>query len=392
MRIVAVVLIFTAVAIRAIVWYSSGPYLNLVIAILVLFGGLLFSEPILERWLGKEDDRRKKWFQTAYLLLQMGLIMGLLSIPPFNDFPALLFVPLSLQAVLFFQQRTGFLWIAGFTLATLVILVIGSENVAEVAVMALLFGGCCFLAGSYAHLIRETETARQENQRAYDELQAAHRQLQGYALQRQELAAEKERARLARELHDSVTQTVFSMNLAVEAARFLWPQNPLRVNAQLDRFLELADSAMHQIQSLVAQLGSEAVAGEGLMAAISQLVAERQTRDGLQVHLDIYGDKYLPEAVNAGLYNIVQEALTNIVKHSGIRQATIRLNFDAAPMYVEIEDKGIGFDIATSNIQSGHIGLVEMAELASEIGWGLCIDTQPGHGTRIRVEEKGVKG
>jgi signal transduction histidine kinase len=392
MRTAAVALIFASVGIRALVWYSSGPYWSLVLGLLALFSCLLFGEPFLERWLGKGEKGRLRWLQITYLLLQMSLVMALLVIPPLNDFPALLFIPLSLQAMMFYQRRTGFLWISSFTLATAAILVRGGQKVTQGLVMALLFGGCCFLAGSYAHLIRKAESARRENQRTFDELQAAHRQLQGYAFQRQELAAERERGRLARELHDSVTQTVFSMNLAVQTARFLWPSDPGRVNAQLDRFLELADSAMDEIRTLVAHLGSKTAASQGLAVAIEQLVAERQTLDGLRVRLDILGEKNLPGPVTTGLCSIVREALTNIAKHAGTQDATVRLVFTADPIYVEIEDRGIGFDIAISRNQPGHIGLAEMAERASEIGWELSLDTQLGRGTRIRVEEKKETG
>jgi len=388
MRTAAGVLIFLAVSIRAIAWFSNSQYLIPVIGMLALFGGLLFSEPFLESRLDKWVKGRLRGFQDIYLLLQMALVVGLLLIKPLNDSIAMLFIPLSLQAVLFYQQRAGFLWIAFFTLATAAIFVRDSANDMQGVVMALLFGGCCFLAGSYANLIRKAEAARLQNRHTYEELQAAHQQLQGYAQQRQELAAEKERGRLARELHDSVTQTVFSMNLAAQSASLLWPQDPVRVNAQFDRFLELADSAMHEIKAMIAHLGPSAATGVDLVTAVKQLVAERDTLDSLQVDIEVCGEINLPETVSAGLYKVIQEALTNIAKHARTQQASIRLDFTANPIYVEIEDSGSGFDTARSRNLSGHIGLVEMAEQASEIGWELIIDSQPGRGTLVRVEEK----
>jgi len=388
MRTAAIALIVAAVGIRALVWYRTGPYWCLVLGLLILYVCLLFGEPFLKRAWGRGQKGRLKWLQVIYLLVQTGLVMGLLLVPPLNDFPALLFIPLSLQAVMFCQGRTGFLWIASFTLVSAAVLVRGGQLVAQGLVMALLFGGCCFLAGSYAHLIGKADSARRENQRTFDELQAAHHQLQGYASQRQELAAERERARLARELHNSVTQTVFSMNLAAQTARFLWPANPPRVYAQLGRFLELAEDAMDEIQTLVAHLGSRKIPRQGLAAAIKQLVAERQTLGGLRVELTVSGEESLSEPVRAGLFSIVQEALTNIVKHAGTEQAAIRLAFTADPIYVEIQDWGTGFDIVTSRSKPGHIGLGEMTERANEIGWGLSVHSQPGRGTRIRVEEK----
>ena len=120
--------------------------------------------------------------------------------------------------------------------------------------MVIAFEGVCFLVGGYAHLIQVTEEANRENQRMAVRLEGANQQLQAYADQAVALAAERERFRLARDLHDSVTQTIFSMNLTVQTARLLMEKDPSRVSAQLERLLELAQSAMHEIHILVTQL------------------------------------------------------------------------------------------------------------------------------------------
>lgn len=252
--------------------------------------------------------------------------------------------------------------------------------------MALLFGGICYLMGSYANMIRKAERAREENQITFDKLRTAYQKLQGYSVQRLELAAAKERTRFARELHDSVTQTVFSMNLVAQTARVLWESNPVRIDAQCVRFLELADDAMQQIQTLVDHLGLQRVTTSGFIAAIEQLIAERKTLDDLIVTIELLGKTHLAEDVNQCLFRIIQEALTNVTKHSGTQHAVIRLDLVSDPQYIEIEDQGGGFDLANSKIQSGHIGLLEMKERAKEIGWALSIDTHPGHGTCVRVE------
>jgi signal transduction histidine kinase len=381
-----VALIYLSVAIRALVEQSIGSYFGLVAILLLIYGGLLFGEQTLKRRLGAGLGRFQQRFQAAYLFLEMCLVIGLQVIPPSNDFLALLFIPLSLQAVLFFHQRIGFYWITVFTLVMVFLLTWNVDSVIQGVVMALLFGGICYLVGSYAHMIRKAETARRENQRTFNELRVAHRQLQGIAAQRQELAAAKERVLFARELHDSVTQTVFSMNLAAQTALVLWPGDPVRVDAQFDRFLELANDAMQQIQTLVAHLGSQRVSVSGFVPAIEQLIAERKTLDGLDVIIEVLGEMNLSEEVSAGLFSIVQEALTNITKHAGTQQAVVRLDLAGNPRYVEIEDQGIGFDLANSKDLPDHIGLSEMRERAEEIGWALSIDTQPGRGTHVRVE------
>ena len=119
---------------------------------------------------------------------------------------------------------------------------------------------------------------------------------------------------------------------------------------------------------------------------------QQQARDGLQVALDVDGEQALPETVAAGLYSIAQEALANVVKHSGTLEATVRLKLGGDRAYLEIEDHGLGFDPQAALGQLGHLGLAGMAEQAREIGWNLAVDSRPGLGTRIRVEEKRAEG
>ena len=89
----------------------------------------------------------------------------------------------------------------------------------------------------------------------------------------------------------------------------------------------------------------------------------------------------------AGLYHIAQEALTNVARHAGTQQATVRLDLAGETSFLEIEDGGQGFDPQVAPGQRGHLGLAGMAERAREIGWSLSVESRPGHGTRVRVEE-----
>ncbi|HSF83297.1 MAG TPA: sensor histidine kinase [Anaerolineales bacterium] len=392
MHTLGVSLIFAAIVIRGLFWYSKGPYLGWLVAIWAVYGLLFYAEPLLERWLGQDHPERLKWIQATYLVLQTCLVGAMLVIPPLNDFGGNLFIPLGLQAVLFYGRRTGFLWSAAFTLVMAAILLRGGDKFPGGLAMALFYGGTCFLSGGYAHQIRKAEDARRENQRTYNQLQTAHREIQGYASQREELAAERERNRLARELHDSVTQTVFSMNLTVQSARILLDKDLNRVDAQLGRLQELAGSAMAEIQLLVTRLQPEPVAGEGLVAAVGRIVAEQQAHDGLSqsglsVALEVISMKDLAGPVNLGLYHIILEALNNVAKHAGTGEATVRLDLAANPACVEIEDQGRGFDFHQAQSQEGHLGLTGMFERAQEIGWDLSVESRPGCGTRIRVVE-----
>ena len=403
MRKVGVYLVYAAVALRALVVFPYDPQRTRVVILLALYGLLLLVEPWVSklrpvRWNEPGDQgsvldkvKARPLFSLGlplgYLALQTGLVVVVMWVLPLKDFFANLFIPLSLQAVLFFGRQLGFLCIAFYSLAMAGPLLNAEEGMLFGLAMTFLYSGTNFLFGGYASQVERAETARSQNQRTFDELQRTHRQLQGYAGQVEALAAEHERNLLARELHDSVTQTVFSMNLTAQSARLLLGKEPARVASQLERLEELAASAMREIQTLVAQLRPRSIAEEGLPVALRRLAGERQTRDGLQVTVEISGDQALPEPVAAGLYRIAQEALTNVVKHAGTSQATIRLNLLPGDHCLEIEDNGIGFDLQAALNQRGHLGLASMVERARELGWNLTIDSQSGEGTRLRVVE-----
>jgi len=381
-------LIYASVALRILVRYAGLPQRGLVALLLALYGLFLLVEPFFRnRVSSAKPGFFRRWPAALYLLGQIGLVVVLFSIPPHVDFFAGLFIPLSLQAVLFFGRRLGFICIAIFPLAMFVPLTANEKGWPFALIMSIFAGGLCFLFGSYAHQVQEAETARRQNQRLLGELQVANRQLRGYAAQVESLAAEQERSRLARELHDSVTQTVFSMNLTVQSARLLLEKDPGRAAGMLVRLEELAASALGEIQTLISQLRPTSAIEDGLPAALRQLAVERQLRDGLQVTLEINGERALTEAAASGLYRIVQEALANVAKHSGTREATLHLDLVSDLAWIEIEDHGLGFAPQAGLGQRGHLGLAAMAERAREIGWNLSIVSRPGLGTLIRVEE-----
>ena len=385
MRYIATYLIYATILIRTLSWnYAIAPVPPAVLVLLVIYGVVLASEAALAR--------RLPAYVLPYLLVQSGLAFAILLIAPAEiDFLFLLFIPLAFQAVLFYQRRVGFLWIGAFNLARAVPLVINRNWSLDSGVGVLLFAGLSWVVGNYAHLTRRAELARQKNQQLLGELQGAYRQLKDYSAQVEGFAAVQERNRLARELHDSVTQTLFSMNLTVQAATLLAGKDSLQVAAQFDRLQELAHSALGEIQVLASQLRMRSLAEEGLAVALHRLADERHRRDGMQIRLEVSGgarEKDLPEPVVTGLYRIVQEALNNVARHAGTGEAVVRLNLESQPAYLEVEDRGCGFERRRLVPQLNHMGLAGMEERAREFGWQLQIDSQPGRGTRIRAEER----
>jgi signal transduction histidine kinase len=416
MRRVGIYLIYAAVALRGLVRLANEPSLVPAAVLLALYGILLalIDIPVVRRRLlrfseaeppglalrhGGEPRQREPWFSLTYLLLQSGLVVSMLLLPPILDFFGFLFIPLSLQAVFFFGWRRGLLSIVVFFLAMAGPMLLDEKGWIFGLTMTVLNTGYCLLFSGYAHQVQRAEAVQEHNQRILGELQVAYRGLQDYAAQVEDLAAERERARLARELHDFVTQTVFSMNLTVQSARLLLERAPDRAAGQLERLEELAASAQREIQALVSQLTPQPVAEEGLPTALRRLAALRQARDGLQVTVEVTGEAgagtgHIPDvrqalsaSVAEGVYHIAQEALTNVARHAGTGQASVRLNLVDGSSFLEVEDGGLGFDPQAALSKRGHLGLTGMAERAREIGWRLSIESRPGRGTRVRVEE-----
>jgi signal transduction histidine kinase len=379
MREFATYLITLAVIARAIGWnQETAPVLASTWILLGLFGIGIVLQQIL--------PMRRPLHQRGYTLILSGLTVIMLYTDPTLDFLSLLFLPLSFQAVEFFNSRVGFAWIGGFSLALAGRLFFGLEW--EAGLTNVLAGSAAnFMMGSFAHLIKRTEQRQQENQRLFGDLQSAYRQLKDSAAQAEKLAAATERHRLVRELHDSLTQTLFSMNLAVQSAQLSVDEDPTQVDGYLTRLQALAHTAVSEVQSLTGQVANRPPTQAGLVAAIQKLIDQRQSQDGLKVTFEVIGERTLPELEQANLYRVVQEALNNIIRHAGVRQALVRLCLDKSPGSLEIIDEGCGFDQAA--IRREHsFGLDGMAERVSEIGWELEIISRPGMGTQVRVSEK----
>jgi len=297
----------------------------------------------------------------------------------------MLFFPLSFQAVQFFHTPVGFAWIAGFVLATSGMFFLGMEWQAGVT-MVLAGGGANLLMGSFAHMIERTDQRRLDNQRLFGELQEAYFQLKDSANQAEALAVATERHHLARELHDSLTQTLFSMNLAVQSAQLTIREDTHQAEGYLIHLQNLARSAASEVQTLTRQTPFRSFSRGGLVSTFQHLVEKRLAQDGLQVTLEITEQRSLPEFVEINLYRIAQEALNNVTRHAGVHQAQVRLRLENPIASLEVVDEGCGFDLAESTREG--FGLTGMAERASEIGWELEINSNPGKGTHIRVTEK----
>jgi signal transduction histidine kinase len=370
-------LLFAGVALRGLRDHSGSPAQWSVAALLLAFALLHISEA----WF----RRRWAWYTHVYFALQTGLVVALSLLPPHVDYFVILYVPLSVDAMSWFARRAAYVWIGVFILAMASVLVV-TFGLDYTLPFILMYAAVFLFFASYTAITRRAQEARAESQALLTQLQAAHRNLQDYAAQVEALTAAEERNRLARELHDSVTQTIFSLTLTAQAARMLLDQDVVRAAAQLDRVQELARDALAEMRSLIQQLHPKTVAELGLVPALHGHLAERQERDGLNAVLGVHGEKRLPVEVEEALFRIIQEALNNVVKHAGTGQAEVSLGLEGDPIWVTVTDQGAGFDPTGISSEPSHLGLTGMRERVQALGGSLDIASQPGAGTSIRVE------
>jgi signal transduction histidine kinase len=203
-----------------------------------------------------------------------------------------------------------------------------------------------------------------------------------------ELSTIEERKRLARELHDSVTQTLFSIGLTAEAAAELVEAHPARAREQLGHLQALTRTAMGEMRSLIFELRPAELETEGLAAALRKHVDVVRRLHEQEIELCVEGDRRLPPGVEKGLLRIAQEALGNAVRHSGADHVTLTLASRDAQISLRVEDDGHGFDPEEAVTRSRRLGLTSMRERAEPLGGTLAIDSEAGRGTAVEVEVK----
>jgi PAS domain S-box-containing protein len=204
--------------------------------------------------------------------------------------------------------------------------------------------------------------------------------------QTKEQAVAAERSRLARELHDSVTQALYSVTLYAEATRLALSADKREVAAENLRELHnMAREAMVDMRMLIFELHPPVLEEEGLVAALQARLAAVESRARLQTEIRVEGERRLPISVEEELFRIALEALNNVIKHAGAQRVTVDLKFEDEKAFLEITDDGVGFDPVTAK-GSGGMGLVGIEERVQRIEGSLALESAPGRGTTLRVK------
>ncbi len=200
----------------------------------------------------------------------------------------------------------------------------------------------------------------------------------------QQAASLEERQRLARELHDSVSQALYGIALGTRTAKTLLERDATRAGEPLDYVLQLAEAGLAELRALIFELRPESLETEGIVAAFQKQVAALEARHAIEVEADLGEEPEIPIGVKEALYRIGQEALHNTVKHARATKVRLGLSTDGPTLVLEVQDNGMGFD--PDEEYPGHLGLQSMRERARALGGRFEIRSAAGEGTHIRLE------
>jgi signal transduction histidine kinase len=214
-----------------------------------------------------------------------------------------------------------------------------------------------------------------QNARLYEQAQAA--------------AAAEERQRLARELHDAVTQTLFSASLIAEVAPKVWDRNPTEGRRRMEELRLLTRGALAEMRTLLLELRPAALIETPLTQLLQQLADATASRSRLKLEVAVEGTpRAVPAEVQIGLYRVAQEALNNSTKHAHASRASLVLAYAPEHVQLSIEDDGDGFDPGA--VGAGRLGLNIMDERTRAVGASLHIQSEQGQGTHITVRWPGL--
>jgi signal transduction histidine kinase len=202
-----------------------------------------------------------------------------------------------------------------------------------------------------------------------------------------ELSILSERNRLALELHDVVSQKLFSLSLAAETAATLLERGPEQARPQIERVRDLAREALSELRSLILGLRPAELERDGLEGVLRKEATMLERVHGVTVTLESDGPvRPADGARDAEILRIVEEALHNAVRHAAADAVTVSLHGERDGLTVHVTDDGIGFDPADPELRSHHLGLTSMEERARELGGRLKLSSEPGSGTVVSLE------
>ncbi|MFH8618344.1 GAF domain-containing sensor histidine kinase [Streptomyces sp. NPDC017979] len=204
-----------------------------------------------------------------------------------------------------------------------------------------------------------------------------------------ELTIAEERSRLAHELHDAVSQKLFSLRLTAQAAAALVDRDPVRAKGELQQVAALAAEAADELRAAVVELRPAALDEDGLINTLRTQIQVLDRAHSARVTFDTCGTKALPAAQEEALLRVAQEALHNALRHSEADRVDVVLARRGQGAVLSVTDNGKGFEPRTVRRAGRHLGLVSIRDRASGVGGRLHVHSAPGKGTTIEMEVPG---
>jgi signal transduction histidine kinase len=245
-------------------------------------------------------------------------------------------------------------------------------------------------------VIRFLRAFQVETERKIAELQEARLReaeqreaLRGELFRRVVSAQEAERQRIARDLHDETGQSLTAIGLGLRGLSNTLKKNPAQAADTLHRLETLAADSLSELQRLITDLRPSHLDDLGLPAALRWYTGKVAERTGLKIRVDTFGEeKPISDATKIAIFRIVQEALNNIIKHSGASSVFVQLSYDAGKVHISVRDDGTGFNPDMINLRQASrpsLGLAGMRERASLQGGTVSIQSGPGQGTLVEA-------
>jgi signal transduction histidine kinase len=310
---------------------------------------------------------------AVYFVAQIIIVLALMVLASPSDVFNLFFYILGLIAVMILPSRAALAWIVGFYLLDS-LSALWSRGAG--GIIAVLFYGAAFmLTAAIGYALRQTEIARLKNEELLEELESTQHQLQ-------EMAVAEERARMAREMHDSLGHRLTVGIVQLEGAQRLIPSDPERAARMIGTMRDEMKEALAELRRTVTALRAPITDDHPLDIALSELTQTFQQNTGILTHFSVSpGFPGVPETYRLALYRAAQEALTNIQRHARADNAWLFLGADDQKITLVMDDDGKGMDVQSEN--SAGSGLLGLRERATQLGGEMRLAERPGGGTQL---------
>jgi signal transduction histidine kinase len=334
----------------------------------LIFFGLCAVYALLYRFvfrMGRYEKNPALYFGAQFLVLLLLLLLR----APFVDGINFMFLMVSIHAALVLTRNAASLWIAAYFLAVSAysFLTSGMDGFFAAAFYLVVYVIC----GVFGRILQQAELARQHNQQLIEELKSTQQILQ-------EMAVVEERNRLARDLHDSVKQQVFAISMQLSAARTALSETDKSYSSVVEAE-RLAQQAGAELTTLISALRPPVLESKSLTDAIKEYVNEWSRQNNITTEMNI-GGVSVNSNIEQALFRVLQEALSNIARHSKASKVMVTLNSGNDHVQLVIEDNGIGYD--AERVTKG-IGLDSMRERLAAVNGELQISSLKSHGTRV---------